>query len=177
PPAVEALNRLMGAGVIVANQTPLLRGVNDDPKVLGELFNRLSYIGATPYYVFQVRPTKGNKHLVVPIEEALSVFEEARSHCSGLAKRARLVMSHASGKIEIVGATEELTFFRYHRAADPHRKGRFMVFARNPEATWFDEYLRDGEVADIPESIYGPPAEVGAEVSVRGLLAEDGVSV
>jgi len=177
PPAVEALNRLMGAGVIVANQTPLLRGVNDDPKVLGELFNRLSYIGATPYYVFQVRPTKGNKHLVVPIEEALSVFEEARLHCSGLAQRARLVMSHASGKIEIVGGTEELMFFRYHRAADPHQKGRFMVFARNPEATWFDDYLRDGEVADIPESIYGPPAEVGAEVSVRGLLAEDGVSV
>lgn len=177
PSAIQAVHRLIEAGVIVANQTPLLRGVNDDPEVLGELFNRLSYIGATPYYVFQVRPTKGNRHLVVPIEEALSIYERARGHCSGLAKRARLVMSHASGKIEIVGATEDLVFFRYHRAADSHLKGRFMVFARNPGATWFDDYLSDGEVAVVPEFTPVLPAEVGAEVSIRGPLAEDGVSV
>jgi KamA family protein len=142
PQAIEGVNLLQKAGVVTANQTPLLRGVNDDPMVLGELFNKLSYAGVPPYYVFIGRPTMGNLHFAVPIEEAFETFEKARMMCSGLAMRARLVMSHATGKIEIVGRTEHETFFRYHRAADPTDKARFMVFPSNPEAYWFDDYTR-----------------------------------
>ena len=29
---------------------------------------------------------------------------------------------------------------RYHRAADPQEKARFMIFKRNPYAYWFDDY-------------------------------------
>lgn len=140
PEAVRAVNLLQEAGVVTANQTPLLRGVNDDPEVLGDLFNRLSYAGVPPYYVFIGRPTRGNRHFAVPIEEAFDIFEQARMKCSGLAMRARLVMSHTTGKIEVVGRTETQTFFRYHRAADPHQKARFMVFVSNPDAYWFDDY-------------------------------------
>ncbi|HZK48773.1 MAG TPA: KamA family radical SAM protein [Thermoleophilia bacterium] len=141
PEAVKAVNLLQKAGVVTANQTPLLRGVNDDPEVLGELFNRLSYAGVPPYYVFVGRPTRGNRHFAVPVEEAFEIFERARMKCSGLAMRARLVMSHATGKIEIVGRTETETYFRYHRAADPTDKARFLVFPGNPEAYWFDDYV------------------------------------
>ncbi|MHB8867499.1 MAG: KamA family radical SAM protein [Thermoleophilia bacterium] len=138
--AEGALSLLQKAGVVTANQTPLLRGVNDDPDVLGDLFNRLSYAGTPPYYVFIGRPTRGNRHFAVPIEEAFETFEQARMKCSGLAMRARLVMSHATGKIEVVGRTETQTFFRYHRSADPTQKAKFMVFASNPDAYWFDDY-------------------------------------
>ncbi|TFH02152.1 MAG: KamA family radical SAM protein, partial [Calditrichales bacterium] len=41
--AVKSLLLLQKAGAITVNQTPLLRGVNDDPEVLAELFNKLSY--------------------------------------------------------------------------------------------------------------------------------------
>ena len=60
--------------------------------------------------------------------------------CSGLAKRARLVMSHSSGKIEIVGRTKTHVYMRYHRAANPQEKARFIVFRNNPDAYWFDDY-------------------------------------
>jgi hypothetical protein len=30
--------------------------------------------------------------------------------------------------------------FRYLRAADPDRTGRFMVYRRNADACWFDDY-------------------------------------
>jgi lysine 2,3-aminomutase len=138
--AVEAMNQLNAAGVISVNQTPLIRGVNDDPRVLAELFNKLSYIGVPPYYLFICRPTEGNKMFAVPIEEAFEIFELARMQCSGLAKRARLVMSHSTGKIEIVGKTDQRVYFRYHRAANPQKKARFMVFKKNPKAYWFDDY-------------------------------------
>ncbi len=140
PEAIRAMNLVQKAGVITVNQTPLLRGINDDPEVLAKLFNELSFIGVPPYYVFQNRPVAGNKMFAVPIEEGLEIFEQARMKGSGLAKRARYVMSHTTGKIEILGMTEEHIFFRYHRSADPEMKARIMVFRRNPEAYWFDDY-------------------------------------
>jgi lysine 2,3-aminomutase len=156
--AIKAVNLLQKAGVVTTNQTPLLRGVNDDPEVLGDLFNKLSYVGVPPYYVFIGRPTKGNRHFAVPIEEAFEIFEKARMKCSGLAMRARLVMSHATGKIEIVGRTEHETYFRYHRAADPTDKARFMVYPSNPEAFWFDDYtgLREHYAPINPFASYEP---------------------
>ncbi|MFH1834485.1 MAG: KamA family radical SAM protein [bacterium] len=158
PEAIRAMAALHDAGVITANQTPLLRGINDKPEVLAELFNRLSYAGITPYYVFIGRPTQGNRHFLVPIEEALEIFEKSRMNCSGLAKRARLVMSHSTGKIQILGRTSDHIYMRYHRAADPDQKGRFLVLRSNPEALWFDDY--DDAVThysvENPFRFYGP---------------------
>ena len=138
--AVRGLEFLMKAGTIVVNQTPLIAGVNDDAQVLGDLFNKLSFIGVPPYYVFQCRPTLGNKIYVTPVEQAYEIFETARTGCSGLAKRARFVMSHSTGKIEIVGLTQNHIYFKYQRAAKAQDGSRFLVFKRNPNAFWFDDY-------------------------------------
>jgi len=144
--AVEGLAILRRAGAILVNQTPLIAGINDDPFVLSELFNQLSYIGVPPYYVFQCRPTLGNKTFSVPIERAYEVFEQARMNSSGLARRARFVMSHATGKIEVVGMTRDHIHFKYLRAHYDEDNSRFLVFTRNPHARWFDDY---DEVADV----------------------------
>jgi len=138
--SLKAIDMLIKAGAILVNQTPLLRGVNDDPKVLKELFEKLSFIGVPPYYVFINRPVRGNKAFAVPVEEALKIFETAKVGISGLAERAKLVMSHKTGKIEIVGMDEEHIYFKYHRAASPENEGKFLVFKRNPNAYWFDDY-------------------------------------
>jgi lysine 2,3-aminomutase len=138
--AVKGIALLQEAGATVMNQTPLIRGINDDPETLAELFKKLSFIGVNPYYVFQCRPTLGNRTYGVPVEESYRIFEQARSACSGLAKRARFVLSHATGKIEVVGKTDECTFFKYNQAADPENLGRFMVYKSNPDAYWFDDY-------------------------------------
>jgi len=138
--ATEGVNLLLGAGAVLCNQTPLLRGVNDNADVLTELFNNLSYIGVAPYYVFICRPTMGNATFAVSVEDAIDIFENGRMGCSGLAGRVRLAMSHASGKIEVLGKDEERVYFRYHRAADEVDRGRFLAFEHNPEAYWFDDY-------------------------------------
>lgn len=140
PQAIEGLNILRSAGVITVNQTPLLSGVNDDPDVLAELFRKCSSCGVPPYYVFQCRPTVGNHVFSMPLERAYQVFETAKMKCSGLAKRARLTMSHETGKIEVVALTKKHIIFKYHRAADPDLSGRVFVFKRNGAAMWFDDY-------------------------------------
>jgi KamA family protein len=156
--AIEGMNQLRKSGAVTVNQTPLIRGVNDDPIVLAELFNKLSFVGIPPYYLFICRPTLGNKTYAVPIEEGFEIFEKARMRCSGLAKRARLVMSHSTGKIEIVGKTKERVYFRYHRAANPQEKARFMIFKKNPGAYWFDDYeeiVREYSIEN-PYRVSGP---------------------
>lgn len=140
--AIKGLNLLMESGVMIVNQTPLIKGVNDDSKVLSSLFRKLSFIGVPPYYVFQCRPTLGNKIYVSPVERSYEIFETAKMRCSGLAKRARFVMSHATGKIEILGLTRENIYFKYHRAPGLEDSSRFMVFKRNPGAYWFDDYKK-----------------------------------
>ncbi|HIE42712.1 MAG TPA: KamA family radical SAM protein [Nitrospinaceae bacterium] len=145
PEAIDGLNLLMKSGVTLVNQTPLVQGVNDDPKVLAELFSKLSYIGVSPYYVFLCRPTLGNETYSVPVERGYEIFEESRTQCSGLAKRARLVMSHESGKIEVLGMTQDQILFKYLRAANKKDNARLMAFYRNPEACWFDDYQEASE--------------------------------
>jgi len=138
--AVEAVNMLREAGAAAVNQMPLIRKVNDDPEVLAELFRKLAFSGVQPYYVFQCRPAVGNKAYAVPIEEGYEIFEQAKALVSGLAKRARFVMSHTTGKIEVVGKTDEYVFFKYHQAANEEDCGRFLAFRSNPSAYWFDDY-------------------------------------
>ncbi|UCG51174.1 MAG: KamA family radical SAM protein [Candidatus Latescibacterota bacterium] len=138
--AVEGLALLRDAGAILVNQTPLIAGVIDDAFVLSELFNRLSYIGVPPYYVFQCRPTLGNKTYSIPLERAYEIFEQGRMNSSGLARRARFVMSHATGKVEVVGLTGEHIHFKYLRAHYDEDNSRFLVFKRDPSAYWFDDY-------------------------------------
>ncbi len=139
--AIRAVELVQRTGTTLTNQTPILRGINDNPDVLRELLEELSFIGVPPYYVFQCRPTAGNKTYSTKIEETIDLVEAVRANISGLAARVRYVMSHETGKIEILGKTDDLIFFRYHRAADPDNSGRFMVYRRNPEAHWFDDYV------------------------------------
>jgi KamA family protein len=156
--AIEGVGCLQQSGAITANQTPLIRGINDDPETLADLLAKLSFIGDVPYYVFQCRPAIGNKTYTVPIEEGYEIVEQAKARVSGLAKRVRFTMSHATGKIEVIGKLADRVYFKYHRAADDADSGRILVFASNPHAYWLDDYdeVTSDYPATLPYRSYGP---------------------
>lgn len=139
-----AIDLLLRAGVILTNQCPIIRGINDSAERLADLTHELTKIGVPQYYFFQCRPTAGNHPYAVPITEGYDLLSGARRRISGLVKRARFVMSHALGKIEIVGVTDEYIYMRFHRARYSEDEGRFMVFHRSDRAFW----LEDLRVAD-----------------------------
>ncbi len=136
----QAIDILLKAGAVCANQNPIIRGISDKSRVMAELWNELSYIGSPQYYVFQCRPTSGNEPYAVPITEAYYKIEEAKKKCSGLAKRAKYVMSHATGKIEVVGVDDNFVYMKYHRAKETDDEQKFVVCYRNDTAAWFDEF-------------------------------------
>ncbi len=137
--AIEGIDTCIRNGVICVNQCPLIRGVNDNPRVLAELYAKLSYIGCPPYYLFQGRPTAGNEPYEISLVEGWSIFQQALTRGSGLARRARYCMSHETGKVEILGIDDEHVYLRYHQAKFPDDLGRFFVRRRNDEAYWLDQ--------------------------------------
>lgn len=98
--AVEAVRLILRSGVIINNQTVLLKGVNDNAEDLARLQGNLVRVGINPYYVFQCRPVQRvRKHFSVPVAEGYRIVEEAKAMLDGYAKRFKYVMSHRSGKL------------------------------------------------------------------------------
>lgn len=139
--AVAAVAALRAAGASCLNQCPVSAGINDDAGVLAELFQRCTDAGCPQYYVFQCRPTTGTTHFAVPIVRGLELVEEARGRVSGLSRRARLCLSHESGKVEMVGLDERHIYARYHRAKNHADDGRFLVYRRDDAARWLDDLV------------------------------------
>ena len=140
PEARKAVNLLLEAGLVVNNQAVLLRGVNDSPHTLAQLMTGLVEAGVVPYYLFQCRPVKRVKGAFqVELEEGYWIVEEAKRYLDGLAKRFRYVMSHRTGKVEIVGIQGNYIYLKYHQAADPFNSGLFFRRRLKPGAGWLDD--------------------------------------
>lgn len=85
PEARNACNRLLEAGVPLGNQTVLLRGVNDCPRVMKKLMHKLLEIRVRPYYIYQCDLSPGIEHFRTPVAKGIEIMEMLRGHTSGLA--------------------------------------------------------------------------------------------
>jgi lysine 2,3-aminomutase len=85
PEAEDAVDRLIGAGVVVGNQSVLLRGINNDVNVMKKLVHELVRIRVRPYYIFNCKKLEGIRHFRVPVSDGLNIIENLRGYTSGLA--------------------------------------------------------------------------------------------
>ncbi|TGE32881.1 glutamate 2,3-aminomutase [Desulfosporosinus sp. Sb-LF] len=83
--AKKAADKLVAAGVVLGNQTVLLKGVNNQPEIMKKLNQELLKIRVRPYYIFHAKNVKGTRHFVPRIQDGLDVMEHLRGYTSGLA--------------------------------------------------------------------------------------------
>ena len=83
--AFDAATRLADAGCVVQNQMVLLKGVNDDPKIVMELNHKLLMMRVRPYYIFQCDMSQGIGHFRTPVSVGLNIIESLRGWTSGMA--------------------------------------------------------------------------------------------
>lgn len=83
--AFDACTRLADAGCVLHNQMVLLKGVNDDPKVVKELNHKLLMMRVRPYYIYQCDLSQGISHFRTPVEVGLNIIENLRGWTSGMA--------------------------------------------------------------------------------------------
>ena len=140
PKSTDAVDSLIRSGVIVNNQSVLLKGVNDNPEILAQLQNKLVSIGVNPYYVFQCRPVKRVKsNFQVPLYRGYEIVENAKKKLNGHSKRFKYIMSHRTGKIEIVGIIDGYIYFKYHQAKYSKNSGKIFSKKINETAGWLDD--------------------------------------
>jgi len=102
PLAYAALNALADGGIPVANQTVLLRGINDAAEIIEELCRGLLRARARPYYLFQFDLVQGTEHFRTPLSRGLEIMAALRGHLSGLGIPHFAVDTPAGGKIELL---------------------------------------------------------------------------
>ena len=85
PESRAACKLLADAGIPLGSQTVLLKGVNDRPEVLGELFQGLLSLRVHPYYLMQMDITLGTGHFRTPLATGLEIVKALRNRISGMA--------------------------------------------------------------------------------------------
>ncbi|MCP4600595.1 MAG: KamA family radical SAM protein [Proteobacteria bacterium] len=79
-----AIARLVNAGIPVANQAVLLRGVNDRPEIIEDLCRALLRIRVRPYYLFLCDLWNGIEHFRTTIQTGLDIVDHLRGRLSGI---------------------------------------------------------------------------------------------
>ncbi|MBI2981314.1 MAG: KamA family radical SAM protein [Deltaproteobacteria bacterium] len=79
----HAMDRLFEDGVVVRNQSVLLRGINDQIEVMTLLIKKLEQINIHPYYVYQHDMVKGVEDLRTTVETAVELEKEVRGSTAG----------------------------------------------------------------------------------------------
>lgn len=137
----RAVRMLLEAGIVVKNQTVLLKGVNDSSEVIAELLRRQTACGIIPYYIFQCRPVAGVKNqFQVPLKRGYEIIQEAKYQQNGQGKAIRYAMSHVSGKLEIMGTLDDgQMLFKFHQAKYPKDRGRMFTKHLSDDQTWLED--------------------------------------
>ena len=142
----NAVQMLRSIGVQWFSQTVLLNRVNADAEVLERTFRSVCRLGVRPYYLFQARPVRQASHFQVSLAQGVELVRQVSARLSGLEKVFRFVMSHATGKIEILDLADDgRLYMRYHQATDPTRVGRVFSRPYRVGACWLDDLSDDAK--------------------------------
>jgi len=83
--AAAACGQLAERGIVLGNQTVLLRGVNDDPVTLHALFFGLLRMRVRPYYLHQMDLVRGAEYFRTPLATGLRCMASLRGSLTGMA--------------------------------------------------------------------------------------------
>jgi lysine 2,3-aminomutase len=81
----EALRMLADAGLPLGNQTVLLAGVNDCPRIMRTLVHKLVENRVRPYYMYQCDLSEGLDHFRTPVGKGMEIIESLIGHTTGFA--------------------------------------------------------------------------------------------
>ncbi|WP_071145970.1 lysine 2,3-aminomutase [Bacteroides ihuae] len=81
----QALEKLANAGIPLGNQSVLLAGVNDCPRIMRKLVQLLVMNRVRPYYLYQCDLSEGLSHFRTPIGKGIEIMENLIGHTSGFA--------------------------------------------------------------------------------------------
>jgi len=134
--AERAVDRLIRAGVLVGNQSVLLKGINNDIHVMKKLVHELLRIRVRPYYIFNCKKLQGIQHFRAPVAEGLNIMENLRGYTSGLAVPT-FIITAPEGKGKTPLAPTYLL--------NPNRKGKLLFRTWGGYVCEYEDEIPDQE--------------------------------
>ncbi|MCP3965368.1 MAG: lysine 2,3-aminomutase [Lentisphaerae bacterium] len=79
----KAIKMLADAGIPLGNQSVLLAGINDCPRIMRSLVHKLVANRIRPYYIYQCDLSEGLSHFRTPVGKGIEILESLIGHTSG----------------------------------------------------------------------------------------------
>jgi len=83
--AVKACGRIVDAGIPLGNQSVLLKGVNDDARIMKKLLLGLVKARIRPYYLYQCDMSEGLEHFRTDVRTGIDIIRKLTGSISGFA--------------------------------------------------------------------------------------------
>ncbi len=100
----QKIMTLRDAGCMVLSQSVLLKDVNDDAKILEQLFRKLVLLHVRPYYIHHPDRAKGTSHFRVSLKRGRELMKELHANVSGIClPKYMLDIPGGYGKIPVCG--------------------------------------------------------------------------
>lgn len=85
PDAERACTSIVNAGIPLGNQTVLLKGINDESKIIKDLMLKLVHMRVRPYYLYQCDLSTGISHFRTTVEKGIEIMHDLQGNISGFA--------------------------------------------------------------------------------------------
>jgi lysine 2,3-aminomutase len=153
----KAVQVLFERGIVVRNQSVMIRGVNDDPLTMQLLVRRLSYINVHAYYVYMHDMVRGVEDLRTTVQTACDVEKFVRGSTAGY--NTPLFICDAPGG----GGKRDVHSFEYYDrsngiavySAPSVKPGEFFVYfdpidqlAADAQQRWDDPAVAEEMIAE-----------------------------
>lgn len=103
----RAIRRIQATGAQIRTQSPLLRNINDEPRLWSAMWRKQVDLNCIPYYMFVERDTGAKRFFSLPLSRCWKIFQGAYQKVSGICRTVRgPVMSATPGKIQVIGRAE-----------------------------------------------------------------------
>jgi KamA family protein len=140
----EAIRIIRSTGAQIRTQSPVMKNINNSPKVWAEMWRKQVNLNCIPYYMFIARDTGAQQFFGVTLEEAWNIFRKAYQSVSGVCRTVRgPSMSSTPGKIQILGVSkikdEKVFVMRFLQGRNPDWVARPFFAKYDENAIWLDE--------------------------------------
>lgn len=79
------LREMHKAGCVLLSQSVLLKGVNNDPGILEDLFKALLAVRVKPYYIHHPDMAPGTSHFRLSLDEGVEIMRQLQGRMTGIA--------------------------------------------------------------------------------------------
>lgn len=119
PEVERAVTMMADAGLVILQQGPLLKGVNDDAAVLKRLYEKLAALRVLPYYAIWGIHAPGAEHFLVDGPEASRLLGSLENKTSGFCVP-HLITIARGDKVRMMGwSPEKAQYHMDRRRAEP----------------------------------------------------------